>query len=73
MCSSNEVYAKAAGTTAEDLAKLGMYIYLAGRPGELEDTLKAASVQSFIYAGCDMLAVLKAAHKLLEIHQFAAT
>jgi methylmalonyl-CoA mutase len=73
LCSSNEVYAKAAGTTAEDLAKLGMYIYLAGRPGELEDTLKAASVQSFIYAGCDMLAVLKAAHKLLEIHQFAAT
>jgi methylmalonyl-CoA mutase len=73
LCSSNEVYAKEAATTAKELAKAGTHIYLAGRPGDLEGALKAAGVQSFIYAGCDMLAVLRAAYGFLEIHQFAAT
>jgi methylmalonyl-CoA mutase len=73
LCSSNEVYANEAATTAKELTSPDTHIYLAGRPGELEDALKAAGVNSFIYAGCDMLAVLQAAHKLLEIHQFAST
>jgi methylmalonyl-CoA mutase len=73
LCSSNDVYAKEAAATAKGLAKPGTHIYLAGRPGELEETLKTAGVQSFIYAGCDMLTVLRAAHEFLEIHQFAAT
>jgi methylmalonyl-CoA mutase len=69
LCSSNEVYANEAATTAKELAKPGTHIYLAGRPGELEETLKAAGVQSFIYAGCDMLASLRAAHEFLRIQK----
>ncbi len=73
LCSSNEVYAKEAAATAKELARSGIHIYLAGRPGELEEALKAAGVQSFIYAGCDMLAVLRTAHEFLGIQQFATT
>jgi methylmalonyl-CoA mutase len=73
LCSSNEVYAKEAVAAAKGLAKPGIHIYLAGRPGELEEALKTGGVRSFIYAGCDMLTVLRAAHEFLEIHQFAAT
>jgi methylmalonyl-CoA mutase len=69
LCSSNEVYAKEAAATAKELVKPGTYIYLAGRPGELEEALKTAGVQSFIYAGCDMLAVLRAAHEFLGIQK----
>ena len=43
------------------------HIYLAGRPGEREAELKAAGVQSFIFAGGDVLATLKAAHDTLGI------
>ena len=34
------------------------HIYLAGRPGEREAALKAAGVQAFVFAGCDVLATL---------------
>ncbi|MBV9234494.1 MAG: methylmalonyl-CoA mutase small subunit, partial [Xanthobacteraceae bacterium] len=67
LCSSNEVYARDAAVAAKQLARPGIHIYLAGRPGELEEPRKAAGVQSFIYAGCDMLAVLRAAHEFLGI------
>jgi len=53
------------------LAKPGTHIYLAGRPGELEEALKEAGVQSFIYAGCDTLAVLRTAHEFLGINKSA--
>jgi methylmalonyl-CoA mutase len=67
ICSSNEVYGKDAVAAAADLSKAGArHIYLAGRPGELESALKAAGVQSFIYAGCDMLATLRAAHDMVR-------
>jgi methylmalonyl-CoA mutase len=72
LCSSNEVYAKEAAPTAKELAKPGTHIYLAGRPGELEETLKTAGLQSFIYAGCDMLAALRAAHEFLGIQKSAS-
>jgi methylmalonyl-CoA mutase len=67
LCSSNEVYGKDAVAVAAELSKAGArHIYLAGRPGELEGALKAAGVQSFVYAGCDMLATLRAAHDMLR-------
>jgi methylmalonyl-CoA mutase len=72
LCSSNEIYAKEAAATAKELARAGIHVYLAGRPGELEEALKAAGVQSFIYAGCDMLAVLRAAHGFLGVSQLSA-
>jgi methylmalonyl-CoA mutase len=72
LCSSNDVYAKEAAPTAKELGKPGTHIYLAGRPGELEEALKAAGVHSFIYAGCDMLAALRAAHEFLGIQKSAS-
>jgi methylmalonyl-CoA mutase len=62
LCSSDAVYAAQGAEAAKALAAAGAtHIYLAGRPAEAEN-LKTAGVQSFIYAGCDALATLKAAH-----------
>jgi methylmalonyl-CoA mutase len=33
-------------------------IYLAGRPGDLETSLREAGAMAFIFAGCDILEVL---------------
>jgi methylmalonyl-CoA mutase len=33
-------------------------VLLAGRPGELEAPLRAAGVDDFIFAGCDVVATL---------------
>ena len=41
------------------------HIYLAGRPGEREAAYRDAGVQTFIFAGCDVLAMLQAAHRLI--------
>jgi methylmalonyl-CoA mutase len=66
LCSSNEVYGRDAMAAAVELRKAGAtHIYLAGRPGELETALRDAGVQTFIYAGCDMLATLQAAHDII--------
>ncbi len=62
LCSSDAVYAAQGAEAAKTLAAAGAtLIYLAGRPSEAE-SLKKAGVQSFIYAGCDALATLRAAH-----------
>jgi methylmalonyl-CoA mutase len=67
LCSSDEVYASEAAAAAKSLASAGAkQIYLAGRPGELASALDEAGVKSFIYAGCDALATLKAAHDILR-------
>lgn len=59
ICSSDAVYAERAVETAEALAAAGAgTIYLAGRPADLEAPLKAAGVHGFLYAGCDLLALL---------------
>ena len=59
LCSSDPVYAETAVEAAQALAAAGAgTIYLAGRPGELEAPLKAAGVHAFLYAGCDLLALL---------------
>ena len=58
LCSSDEVYAARAAAAAKALKAAGArHIYLAGRPKE-QDTLKAAGVGTFIFAGCDALATL---------------
>jgi methylmalonyl-CoA mutase len=65
LCSSDEVYAGEAVEAAKTLRAAGAsHIYLAGRPGELEAALKAAGVGTFIYAGCDVLTVLRSAHAI---------
>ncbi|TKT73735.1 methylmalonyl-CoA mutase [Afipia massiliensis] len=64
LCSSDKVYATQAVAAAQALHAAGAkHIYLAGRPGELEATLRAAGVGEFIFAGGDALAMLKAAYE----------
>lgn len=66
LCSSDAVYAREAAEAARALAGCApAHIYLAGRPGELDASLRNAGVQTFIFAGCDVVATLKAAHAML--------
>jgi methylmalonyl-CoA mutase len=65
ICSSDEVYAREAADAAMALTGAGAVVHLAGRPGENEAGWRAAGIKSFIYAGCDMLAALRAAHDIL--------
>jgi methylmalonyl-CoA mutase len=68
LCSSDTVYAAEAVDAATALKAAGADpIYLAGRPGELEGALKDAGVQGFVYAGCDVIATLQAAHDSLGL------
>lgn len=67
VCSSDDIYAARAVAAAQSLKAAGAAaIYLAGRPKE-QDTLKAAGIGSFIFAGCDVLAILRAAHDMMGI------
>ena len=68
LCSSDKVYEKEGAAAAQALKAAGArHIYLAGRPRELEDTLKAVGVQSFIYEGCDALATLTYVYDMLGV------
>ena len=64
VCSSDKVYATDAADAAQALAGAA-HVYLAGRPGDLEPALKAAGVGTFIFVGCDVLATLERAYKIL--------
>jgi methylmalonyl-CoA mutase len=66
LCSSDKVYAREAADAAKALQAAGARLYLAGRPGEQEAALKEAGVEGFLYAGCDVLATLKAAHAMIR-------
>jgi methylmalonyl-CoA mutase len=62
LCSADAVYQREALAAAKALKAAGATdVYLAGRPKEA-DALRAAGVGAFIFAGCDALAVLRAAH-----------
>jgi methylmalonyl-CoA mutase len=63
LCSSDEVYAKEAAAATRALDAAGAkHVYLAGRPGDLADTLKHAGVATYIFAGCDALVTLQDAY-----------
>jgi methylmalonyl-CoA mutase len=65
LCGSDEVYAREAVEATTALKQAGAaHIYLAGRSGDLKSPLEAAGVQSFIFAGSDALATLRAAYDL---------
>jgi len=67
LCSSDKVYADKATEAAKALQAAGAgHIYLAGRPGEQETSLRAAGVGDFIFAGCDALATLQEAYRRME-------
>ncbi|HYA80307.1 MAG TPA: methylmalonyl-CoA mutase family protein [Methylocystis sp.] len=61
LCSSDRIYCDAAAAVALALHGTGATLYLAGRPGELEEELRKAGVTRFIFAGCDMLGSLQRA------------
>jgi methylmalonyl-CoA mutase len=65
LCSSDAVYASEAGAVAQTLAAAGARLILAGRPGEQEQALRAAGIQTFIFAGCDVLAALRATYDFI--------
>lgn len=63
LCSSDEVYAREAAAAAQQLTAAGArHVYLAGRP---RDDLKTAGIGTFIFSGCDALAVLSQAYDLI--------
>ena len=67
LCSQDKVYAAQAAAAAKALQAAGArHIYLAGRAGEQEATLRAAGVNDFIFAGGDALATLQQAYSLVE-------
>jgi methylmalonyl-CoA mutase len=67
LCSSDRIYADRAEATAKALKAAGArHIYLAGRAGEREAALRAASIGNFIFAGSDALAMLEEAYRLME-------
>jgi methylmalonyl-CoA mutase len=61
LCSSDKIYCDAAVPVAIALQGAGAKLYLAGRPGELEQEFRKAGVSQFIFAGCDMYDVLQRA------------
>lgn len=66
LCGSDETYHSEAKAAAAALKAAGArHLYLAGRPGMNEQAWCGAGVQTFIYAGCDALDVLEAAHGLI--------
>jgi methylmalonyl-CoA mutase len=66
LCGSDKSYESEAEAAATALkAAGGRGVYLAGRPGATEATLRTAGVQTFIHEGCDALATLQAAYDIL--------
>jgi methylmalonyl-CoA mutase len=64
LCSSDEIYATMGRQSAASLSAAGAAaVYLAGRPRESEAALRQAGVADFVYAGCDVLELLKKAHE----------
>ena len=64
LCSSDAIYAEQGVEAAKALTAVGGAIYLAGRPGELEASLREAGVKDFIHVGGDLLAQLSQSLKL---------
>jgi methylmalonyl-CoA mutase len=59
LCGSDERYGMEAADRARSLKAAGAQrILVAGRPGALESTLRAAGVDAFIFAGCDAVSVV---------------
>ncbi|HLW90355.1 MAG TPA: methylmalonyl-CoA mutase family protein [Roseiarcus sp.] len=63
LCSSDEIYAASGKDAAGALRTAGARVWMAMEPGQHEAAWRAAGVESFIFAGCDALAALSAAHR----------
>jgi methylmalonyl-CoA mutase len=68
IASSDQVYAELAEATAGALNAAGAArVLLAGRPKAQEAALEAAGVDTFIFAGCDAIAMLQSLHEALGV------
>lgn len=68
IASSDQVYADQGEDAAKTLKAAGAgHVLLAGRPGNREAALRAAGVDGFIYAGCDMIEALGSLHSVLGL------
>jgi methylmalonyl-CoA mutase len=67
LCSSDKVYEAQAADAATALAAAGALVHLAGRPGAHEAAWRKTGVTTFIFAGCDALSTLRAAHASLGV------
>jgi len=66
LCSDDKTYEEAAPKVFEAL-KNHTIVVLAGKPEPLSEKLKAAGMQHFIYAGCNVLETLQQFNKMLSI------
>ena len=68
VCSSDEGYAELGEATASLLKTAGAErVYVAGRPKEQEEALRAAGVDEFIFAGVDAVATLTTLQEVLGV------
>jgi methylmalonyl-CoA mutase len=65
LCSSDKRYEAEAADATKALKSAGARIHLAGRPGSHETSWQQAGIETFIYVGCDALAILRAAHDIV--------
>lgn len=65
LCGSDSAYDAEGVAAAKALAAAGATIWLAGRPGEREEALRAAGVKAFIFAGCDVIGMLEEAQNVV--------
>ncbi len=70
ICSSDAIYATEGEATARTLVELGAdHVMMAGKPGNIEQLLSEAGVSEFVFAGQDVLALLKSLHERLGVKQ----
>ncbi|MEW6258174.1 MAG: methylmalonyl-CoA mutase subunit beta [Pseudomonadota bacterium] len=67
LCSSDDLYAAEGAAAAAALTAAGATVWLAGRPGDLEAALTEAGVSGFVFAGGDVLEMLRKAQKAVGI------
>jgi methylmalonyl-CoA mutase len=65
VCGADDAYAQDGAGTVRVLITAGARVYVAGRPANLETTLREAGTSDFVFTGCDALAILQAAHRFL--------
>jgi methylmalonyl-CoA mutase len=66
LCAADKVYESEAPAAASALKTAGARrLFLAGQPGPREAALREAGIETFIFSGCNALAVLEEAHRLI--------
>lgn len=64
LCGSDESYAESASAAAAALKAAGATLWLAGRPGESETALRAAGIETFVFAGAEIVTILEHAQRI---------